>query len=110
MCRIKSTRVVALAAAAATTMGLGAPCAARADGSGGASPEPFETCASAGQYSWQCSVYDPANHAAKRGVSHRVNGIQLVPNAPGWDPNAPGLNSLYREIRASLERLRSMSR
>ena len=54
---------------------------------------------------WHCSAYDPANQAWKTGTSHVVNGIQLIPNAPGWDPNAPGLQAIYDEIRATWAKL-----
>jgi hypothetical protein len=64
-----------------------------------ASAQPSNDCAS--HMTWQCSAYDPANEAWKTGTSHVVDGIQLIPNAPGWDPNAPGLRAIYDQIRAT---------
>lgn len=43
------------------------------------------------------SAYVPSNNAASTGASHRVGGVQLVPNAPGYN-EAAAISILQKEI------------
>ena len=56
-------------------------------------------------YHWGGSPYDPSAGAASRGVSQVVDGVQIIPNAPGWDPNAPQLEEIYAGIRRTWDML-----
>jgi len=60
---------------------------------------PSASVSSTGTYNWENSVYDPANDAAVTGESQFSNGVQLIPGGPGWNPDAPGLQSIYSGIQ-----------
>ena len=63
-----------------------------------------------GPYSWAGSAYNPANRAAAHGASQLVNGVQIIPFAPGWNPNATVLQSIYTEIQGSIATINTLNK
>ena len=61
-----------------------------------------------GPYTFAGSAYNPSNNAAAAGASQTVNGVQVIPGAPGWDPNAPGLQDIYNGMQSTWNALDSM--
>jgi hypothetical protein len=67
------------------------------------------TSSSSGPYGWATSAYNAANNAAASGVSQLVNGVQVIPGAPGWDPNNPALQSIYTGMQGTWNTLNSVA-
>jgi hypothetical protein len=59
----------------------------------------------AAQTYWRDSAYNPANQAARTGASHTSDGVQLIPEAPGWNPDAPQLQGIYSSMRNTWTRV-----
>jgi hypothetical protein len=68
---------------------------------------PQNNQSSTGTNNWSNSPYDAANGAAAQGVSQLVNGVQVIPGAPGWDPNNPSLQSVYAGMQSTWSFLNS---
>jgi hypothetical protein len=70
---------------------------------------PQNVQSSMGTNNWTDSPYNPASGAGARGVSHLVDGVQVIPGAPGWDPGNPALSSAYAGMQGTWNMLNSMT-
>ncbi len=48
------------------------------------------------------NVYDPSADMGALGYSQTVNGIQVIPGAPGWDPSNPALAGIYQSMQQGM--------